>query len=123
LKPIYKPKGLVDVHPFLCDPLNREEEKSVANWLNVLREKNELAAMLGKKIPRMLAHETLTLEQATELYIFLEDHARGMEEIVEKMELDDLPESYYQVAEDLDHIFTNLAAAAAEKLMEIRRSV
>ncbi|MEK1854597.1 MAG: hypothetical protein AAAC48_22730 [Phyllobacterium sp.] len=94
----------------------------MANWLNVLREKNELAGMLGKKIPQMLAHETLTLEQATELYEFLEGHARGMEEIVEKMELDDLPESYYQVAEDLDHIFTNLAAAAAERLTEIRRS-
>jgi hypothetical protein len=122
LKSIYKPKELVDVHRFLCDLWTGEDEKSVANWLNVLREKNELAGMLGKKIPQMLAQETLTLEQATELYEFLEGHARGMEEIVEKMELDDLPESYYQVAEDLDHIFTNLAAAAAERLTEIRRS-
>jgi hypothetical protein len=121
LKPIYKPKELVDVYPFVCDPLTGEGEKSVANWLNVLREKNELAIMLGKKIPQMLAHETLTLDQAAELYEFLENHARGMEEIVEKMELDDLPESYYQVAEDLDNIFTNLAAAAAERLTEIRR--
>ncbi len=94
----------------------------MANWLNVLREKNELATMLGIKIPKMLEQEELSLEQATELYAFLENHARGMEEIVEKMELDDLPESYYQVAEDLDHIFTNLAAAAAERLQALRRS-
>ena len=94
----------------------------MANWLEVLREKNELAAVLGNKIPKMLAHETLTLEQAAEIYEFLENHAREMEEIVEKMELDDLPESYYQVAEDLDNIFTNLAAEAAERLTQIRRS-
>ncbi|PSH69044.1 hypothetical protein CU102_09535 [Phyllobacterium brassicacearum] len=94
----------------------------MANWLEVLREKNELAVMLGKKIPQMLTHEPLTLGQATELYKLLEGHARGMEEILEKMEQDDLPESYYQVAEDLDNIFNNLAAAAAEKLSEIRDS-
>jgi uncharacterized protein YerC len=122
LKPIYKPKELVDVYPFLCDPLTGREKKSVANWLNVLREKNELAAVLGKKIPKMLAHETLTLEQAAEIYKFLENHARDMEEIVARMELDDLPESYYQVAEDLDNIFTNMAAEAAERLTQIRRS-
>ena len=92
----------------------------MANWLEVLREKNELAVMLGKKIPQMLTHEPLTLGQATELYKLLEGHARGMEEILEKMEQDDLPKSYYQVAEDLDNIFNNLAAAAAEKLSEIR---
>ncbi len=95
----------------------------MANWLEVLREKNELAVMLGKKIPQMLTHEPLTLVQATELYTLLEEHARGMEEILEKMEQDDLPESYYQVAEDLDNIFNNLAAAAAEKLSEIRDNV
>ncbi|ATU90437.1 hypothetical protein [Phyllobacterium zundukense] len=94
----------------------------MANWLEVLREKNELAVMLGKKIPHMLTHEPLTLDQATELYTFLENHAQSMEEILEKMELDDLPESYYQVAEDLDNIFNNLAAAAAEKLAEMRSS-
>jgi hypothetical protein len=94
----------------------------VANWLEVLREKNELATVLGKKIPKMLAHATLTPEQAAEIYKFLEKHARDMEEIVEKMELDDLPESYYQVAEDLDNIFTNLAAEAAERLTQIMRS-
>ncbi|MBZ9654572.1 hypothetical protein [Phyllobacterium lublinensis] len=92
----------------------------MASWLEVLREKNELAVMLGKKIPHMLTCETLTLGEVTELYKLLEGHARGMEEIVEKMEQDDLPESYYQVAEDLDNIFTNLAAAAAEKLSKIR---
>ena len=92
------------------------------NWLNVLREKNELATVLGKKIPRMLAHESLTVEQVKELYYFLEGHARSMEELREKMECDDLPESYHQVAEDLDLIFTDLAAAAAERLKELRKT-
>ncbi|MEK1890494.1 MAG: hypothetical protein AAAB35_23605 [Phyllobacterium sp.] len=92
----------------------------MANWLNVLREKNELATVLGKKIPKMLAHEALSLEQVTELYKFLESHARGMEEIRAEMEGEDLPESYYQVAEDLDLVFTDLAATAAERLRDMR---
>lgn len=78
--------------------------------------------MLGKKIPQVLAHDPLTLDQITQLYRFLEDHARNMEEIVAKMEQDDLPESYYQVAEDLDNIFGNLAAAAAERLAAMKRA-
>ena len=93
----------------------------MTNWLNVLREKNELATVLGRKVPKMLAHEALTLEQVKELYMFLEDHARAMEEICMRMECDDLPESYHQVAEDLDLIFTDLAASAAERLKELRR--
>lgn len=92
----------------------------MANWLNVLREKNELATVLGKKIPRMLAHESLSLEQMSELYKFLESHAHSMEEIRLEMEGEDLPESYYQVAEDLDLIFTDLAASAAERLRTMR---
>jgi len=79
-----------------------------------------LATVLGRKVPKMLAHDVLTLDQAKELYTFLEDHARSMEEIRMKMESEDLPESYHQVAEDLDLIFTDLAARAAERLKELR---
>ena len=42
----------------------------MALWLDILREKNELAGQLSEKIPRFLAYEGLTLDQATRLHIF-----------------------------------------------------
>jgi hypothetical protein len=91
-------------------------------WLDILREKNALAEQLGEKIPRFLAYEALTLDQATRLHIFLESHAREMEKLVEEIGEVDLPDALCQAAAALDDIFADLASSAANKVVDLRQS-
>ncbi|MDR6633870.1 hypothetical protein J2X72_002670 [Phyllobacterium sp. 1468] len=92
----------------------------MAQWLDILREKNELAGQLSEKIPRFLAYEGLTLDQATRLHIFLENHAEEMRMLAREIGAVDLVDALHEAADALDGIFSDLAAAAELKVAELR---
>jgi hypothetical protein len=93
----------------------------MAQWLDILREKNDLAGQLSEKIPRFLAYEALTLDQATRLHIFLENHAEEMRKLAEEIGAVDLVDALHEAANALDRIFSDLAAAAELKVAELRQ--
>jgi len=93
----------------------------MAQWLDILREKNDLAGQLSEKIPRFLAYEALTLDQATRLHIFLENHAEEMRRLAEEIGAVDLVDALHEAANALDRIFSDLAAAAELKVAELRQ--
>ncbi|RCW85171.1 hypothetical protein [Phyllobacterium bourgognense] len=93
----------------------------MALWLDILREKNDLAGQLSEKIPRFLAYERLTLDQATRLHIFLENHAEEMRNLAREIGAVDLVEALHEAADALDSIFSDLAAAAELKVAELRQ--
>src|SRR5262245_3642643 len=93
----------------------------MTQWLDILREKHELAMQLEEKIPRFLAYDRLTLDQATRLHTFLVNHAGAMHKVVEDLGGVDLPASLHEAAAVLDTIFAGLARSAANRLGEIKR--
>jgi hypothetical protein len=93
----------------------------MAQWLDILRERNALAEQLSEKIPRFLAYEALTLDHAMRLHILLESHAHDMEKLVEQIGEVDLPDAFYEAASALEVIFSDLAAAAASKVAELQK--
>jgi hypothetical protein len=93
----------------------------MALWLDILREKNDLAGQLSEKIPRVLAYERLTLDQATRLHIFLENHAEEMRNLAREIGAVDLVEALHEAADALERIFSDLAAAAELKVAELRQ--
>ncbi|MBB3238217.1 hypothetical protein [Phyllobacterium endophyticum] len=93
----------------------------MTQWLDILREKNDLAGQLSEKIPRFLAYEALTLDQARRLHAFLEQHALEMRALAEDIGAVDLAEVLHEAAAALDRIFADLAHSAALKVAELEQ--
>ena len=93
----------------------------MAQWSDMLREKNALAEQLSEKIPRFFAYKALTLDHAVRLHILLENHADDMEKLIEQIGEVDLPDALYEAASALDVIFSDLAAMAASKVAELQK--
>ncbi|PSH57624.1 hypothetical protein [Phyllobacterium sophorae] len=93
----------------------------MVQWLDILREKNDLAEQLSEKIPRFFAYPALSLDHAMRLHILLEKHADDMEKLVEQIGEVDLPDAIYEAASALDAIFSGLAAIAASKVAELQK--
>ena len=91
----------------------------MALWLDILREKNELAGQLSQKI-QVPSYEGLTLDQATRLHIFLENHAEEMRRLAREIGAVDLVDALHEAADALDCTF-GLAAAAELKVGESQK--
>lgn len=92
-------------------------------YFDILREKGDSAKVLAKEVPRALADPEITLDQATALYQQLEQHAQSMEKILEVIKNDDEGDEaeLLDPAQTLSEIYDNLARAAANKMIELRK--
>jgi predicted trehalose synthase len=91
------------------------------DWNSVLKERGDIAKEIIRNVPPMLADPALTLDQATRLYHLLEQRAQEAEELAHALDQAEQSDELIEAAEALEDVFSDLAAAAAEKMIELRR--
>jgi hypothetical protein len=91
------------------------------DWLEELRERSETAQRLAAEVPPVLDRDDLSLEDSTDLFQLLTRFASAMEEMIYAMHREKAQENELQMAEGIGSIFDELAAAAAHRMIEIRR--
>jgi len=92
------------------------------DWISVLTDLGDFARKLAREIPPALSDPNITSDQVTRLYQVLEKQAQAVERMVGTMNDEDVGEHLIKAAEALEDIFSDLAAAAANKMIELRQA-
>lgn len=93
-----------------------------AMWISFLKDRGAALDMMRAKVPPALADKALSLDGATRLYQVLEEHAQAMELAIEVMHDRGVDDRIVKVAEKIDDAVSELAAATARKIFELRGS-
>lgn len=88
----------------------------MVDWLEALREQGEIAQRLATSVPKVLGDPKLTLEQASKLYGMVERGAQDFDRFAELMDEHDLDDSFYEAAESLQELWSQLSVASANKV-------
>jgi hypothetical protein len=91
------------------------------DWLEELRQRSETARRLATDVPPVLDRDELSLEDATDLFQLLTRFASAMEEMIFAMYREGGGEGEIRTAEQIGSIFDELAAGAAQRMIDIRR--
>jgi phage-related protein len=91
------------------------------DWLSVLSDLGDFARKMTEEIPMTLSDPSITADQTARLYQVLEKQVQTVEQMVGTMHDEDVEENLIEAAETLEEIFSDLAAAAANKLIELRQ--
>ncbi|SFZ81811.1 hypothetical protein SAMN02983003_0705 [Devosia enhydra] len=91
------------------------------DWMKELDERGRIAKQLVTDVPPALNSPAMTHDQAVAIYQGLEKHAQAADALLQDIEDDDQPDEVIAAAEALADIYSDLAAAAVERMAELRR--
>jgi hypothetical protein len=95
---------------------------ATTDWLVILREQAELGQQMAEEVPRTLANPDVTLEQVRRLFQALDHQAHFVEKLVLILEEGGYDFAIVDAARALEDLFADLAATAAEKIVQLTSS-
>lgn len=93
---------------------------AVTDWLKILNEQAETGAEMAREVPATLANPDISRDQVKKLFAALEQQAEFVERLRQVLESNDFEPEVVVAAEALEEQYAELAAAAAERLKEMR---
>jgi cellulose biosynthesis protein BcsQ len=91
------------------------------DWLATLREQTNIGNQMAHEVPLMLARPEVTLEQVRQVFGALDHQAHFVEELANVLEETGYDFAVIDAARALEDLFAELAAAAADKMVQLRR--
>lgn len=91
------------------------------DWLATLREQTNIGKQMAHEVPLMLARPEVTLEQVRQVFGALDHQAHFVEELANVLEETGYDFAVIDAARALEDLFAELAAAAADKMVQLRR--
>ena len=91
------------------------------DWLATLREQADIGKQMAHDVPLTLVRPDVTLEQVRKLFVALDHQAHFVEQLANVLEETGYDFAVVDAARALEDLFAELAAAAAEKMVQIRR--
>ncbi len=91
------------------------------DWLATLREQTNIGNQMAHEVPLMLARPEVTLEQVRQVFGALDHQAHFVEELANVLEENGYDFAVIDAARALEDLFAELAAAAADKMVQLRR--
>ncbi|MGF7004854.1 hypothetical protein [Aminobacter sp. BE322] len=92
----------------------------MTDWLKILNEQAETGAEMAREVPATLANPDISRDQVKKLFAALEQQAEFVERLRQVLESNDFEPEVVVAAEALEEQYAELAAAAAERLKEMR---
>jgi hypothetical protein len=97
-----------------------ERRRRVADWLEIFKQQTETGNRMAQEVPKVLADPNVTAEQVKALFQALEKQAEFVERLTAALEKFGYDFDIVDAAGTLEERYAELAAAAAEKLKEMR---
>ena len=94
---------------------------SHTDWLATLREQADIGKQMAHDVPLTLARPDVTLEQVRRMFVALDHQAHFVEQLANVLEEKGYNFAVIDAARALEDLFAELAAAVAEKIVQIRR--
>ena len=91
------------------------------DWLATLREQADIGKQMAHDVPLTLVRPDVTLEQVRKLFVALDHQAHFVEQLANVLEETGYDFAVVDAARALEDLFAELAAAAAEKMVQIGR--
>jgi cellulose biosynthesis protein BcsQ len=91
------------------------------DWLATLREQADIGKQMAQDVPLMLARPDVTLVQVRRVFGALDHQAHFAEELAKVLEEKGYDFAVVDAARALEDLFAELAAAAADKMVQMRR--
>jgi hypothetical protein len=95
---------------------------ATTDWLATLREQAETGKQMAEEVPRTLANPDIALEHVQRLFQALEQQAQFVQKLAVILEESGYDFDIVDAAEALEELFADLAATAAEKMVQMRLS-
>lgn len=89
------------------------------DWLATLRKQAELGKQMAEEVPRTLANVDVTIEQVRRLFQALDHQAQFVEKLAAVLEEGGYDLEIVDAARALEDLFADLAAAVAEKMVQM----
>jgi len=87
-----------------------------ADWLDVLRQRGEIAKQVAKFVPVALSNPGLTVDLASRIHEIVERGAMDLDRTMRSMRENDVPERALEAADALRAVWEDLSIATANKL-------
>jgi hypothetical protein len=91
------------------------------DWIAALKEQAQLAQRFAREIPKALANPELTLDQASQIYDFLEKAILDFHRIVEDMKKDNPDDALSEAARRLEDIWASISVVVMNKLRAMQK--
>jgi signal recognition particle GTPase len=90
------------------------------DWLATLHDQAEIGKQMAEEVPRTLANADVSVEQVRRLFQALDHQAHFVEKLTSVLEEGGHDLDIVDAARKLEELFAELAAAAAEKMVQMR---
>jgi len=87
-----------------------------ADWLDVLRQRGEIARQVARIVPVALSNPALTVDLASHIHEIVERGAMDLDRTMRSMRENDVPERALEAADALRAVWEDLSIATADKL-------
>ena len=91
------------------------------DWLATLREQADIGKQMAHDVPLMLAQPDVTLAQVRRVFGALDHQAHFVEELANVLEEKGYDFAVVDAARVLEDLFEELAVAAADNMVQMRR--
>jgi hypothetical protein len=91
------------------------------DWLATLREQADIGKQMAQDVPLMLTRPDVTLAEVLRVFGALDHQANFVEELANVLEEKGYDFAVVDAAWALQDLFAELAAAAADKMVQMRR--
>ena len=91
------------------------------DWLTTLRDQTDIGRQMAQDVPLTLTRPDVTLEQVRRVFGALDHQAHFVEELANVLEETGYDFAVIDAARALEDLFAELAAAAADKMVQLRR--